>query len=40
MRRLVISFVLALTALALASGPVAAADGPCCYDSGAVQLAG
>lgn len=40
MRRIVTSVVLALAALALASGPVAAADGPCCYDTGSVQLAG
>jgi hypothetical protein len=40
MRRLIISIVLALTALALASGPVVAFDGPCCYDGATVQLAG
>ena len=37
MRRLIISFVLALAALALATGPVAAADGPCCYSDMTVQ---
>jgi hypothetical protein len=40
MRRLIISVVLALAALALASGPVVAFDGPCCYSVGTVQLSG
>jgi hypothetical protein len=40
MRRLIISFVLAMAALALASAPVAAADGPCCYSGMTVQQDG
>jgi len=37
MRRLIISLVLAMAALAFVTGPVAAADGPCCYSNMSVQ---
>jgi hypothetical protein len=40
MRRLIISLVLAMAALALASVPVAAADGPCCYSGSTISLQG
>jgi len=37
MRRFIIAFVLAFGALALSTGAVVAADGPCCYSLSQVQ---